>query len=284
MQFRRWFKSVITAFLYNLIYRGFRSPSFPVPTANRSVLFVLGSGASVDDLASDHWHTIARSTSVGVNFWTAHTFSPDYYALEKMSVNQYQALEPLLSSNAKTSAARVLWFGGPNRPNRKLLWIFRRLGGSVWFYSGWPLHEGRDGDLRGRFIRLYRLFQHLPRRLRPALDAGHTVSRLVTMAAMNGWKTIVLVGVDLGGSYFEDYMKLREKIESNSNRKMPHAMDSRGRHANNAVELSDMRQGVFFQFLDSWFQELNESRVLDGRVKADNRLGLESFDWRNDAS
>ena len=45
-------------------------------------LFILGSGASVNDLCDADWEKIADCTSVGFNYWMAHPFVPDLYFTE----------------------------------------------------------------------------------------------------------------------------------------------------------------------------------------------------------
>ncbi len=45
-------------------------------------LFILGSGASVNDLCDSDWEKIAAYTSIGFNYWMAHPFVPDLYFTE----------------------------------------------------------------------------------------------------------------------------------------------------------------------------------------------------------
>jgi len=44
--------------------------------------FILGSGASVEDLNHSNFHTIRGQVSVGINAWVLHNFVPDFYAYE----------------------------------------------------------------------------------------------------------------------------------------------------------------------------------------------------------
>lgn len=45
-------------------------------------LFILGSGASVNELSDQDWQYIASCNSVGFNYWMAHPFVPDLYFTE----------------------------------------------------------------------------------------------------------------------------------------------------------------------------------------------------------
>ena len=59
-------------------------------------LFILGSGASVNELSDQDWHYIASCNSVGFNYWMAHPFVPDLYFTEplifSLASEDFQAL------------------------------------------------------------------------------------------------------------------------------------------------------------------------------------------------
>ena len=50
-------------------------------------LFVMGSGASINDLGDKEWQIIAESNSIGINFWLIHEFVPTYYMFETVKHN-----------------------------------------------------------------------------------------------------------------------------------------------------------------------------------------------------
>lgn len=277
--FRRWLKSEVTVAAYRIAYLGSWRAFFPVPSSDSDILFVLGSGSSTDNLAAEHWDLISGHTSIGINFWTIHPFRPDYYALEKVKGSQIQSLETLLNDQNKTMGARVLWFDGPNQVNRSLLRDFRRRGGRVWFYSGWPLYKNRGEDLRKKFLHLFRAFQWFPRQFRPSIDAGNTVSRIVTMASMNGWKNIVLLGVDLGGSYFREYEIFRENIENVETRSRLQGVEQDGKHGVDGVKRGEFRLSVFLPRLDCWIREMEAGQIFDGTIRESGRLRLTNFKW-----
>lgn len=191
-----------------------------------------------------------------------------------------QALEPLISEPERAQGARVLWFGGPNRINRQLLRLFKRLGGKVWFYGGWPLREASIRRLEQTVASLTRVLQMFPSPFRPAIDVGNTVSRLVSLGAINGWKTIVLLGVDLGGAYFSDYRSFSEKIASDSDRDTSQGVGPDSRHRVDAIERGELRLSAILPRLDSSFRKAGLGCVLDGSLTGDRRLGLESFSWQ----
>lgn len=52
------------------------------PHRSSDTLFILGSGASVNEYADSQWDEIDRHDSLGFNFWLIHDFVPTYYVGE----------------------------------------------------------------------------------------------------------------------------------------------------------------------------------------------------------
>ena len=50
-------------------------------------LFILGSGASINDISPEGWINIAKHDSVGFNFWPLHPFVPRMYFFESIQYN-----------------------------------------------------------------------------------------------------------------------------------------------------------------------------------------------------
>jgi hypothetical protein len=172
--------------------------------ASKRTFFILGSGASVNDLTDGQRALIKAGFSVGLNSWAFHSFVPDAYALE----NPRQAgFEPQVAAIS----------AGLNRPDvlarRPLVFKFRD--GT----SGLPSGRITVPPMLGDCIRNYGRFQFLPSQPKQAqplirkffhqsmegkvphhllLDNGSTVVRMASLAALLGFRVIVLVGVDLG--------------------------------------------------------------------------------------
>lgn len=49
---------------------------------NSDTLFILGSGASINDFSDKEWDIISNNDSIGFNFWLIHNFVPDFYCFE----------------------------------------------------------------------------------------------------------------------------------------------------------------------------------------------------------
>jgi len=126
---------------------------------------------------------------------------------------------------------------------------------------------------------LTHVFQNFPSPFRPSIDAGNTVSRMVSLGVLNGWKTIVLLGVDLGGAYFAGYRGIPENIGSDSDRDASGGVEADGRHRVDAVERGELRLSRILPRLDFLFREAGLGCILDGGLNRDRRLGLQSFSW-----
>ena len=53
------------------------------------LLFVLGSGPSVNQITADRWQTIARHDSLALNFWVLHPFVPTFYFFESIEHSEF---------------------------------------------------------------------------------------------------------------------------------------------------------------------------------------------------
>lgn len=277
--FFSWLKSELTAFLFRLFYLATVEASFPQASGSEQTIFILGSGSSVDDLTAKQWDFISQNMSIGINFWTTHTFTPNFYALEKSRLTQLQALEILNNSASPVKGTRVLWFGGPNRINRRLLGEFKRQGGKVWFYTAFPMSRSETKKGHDTFALLARLIQFIPAPLRPAIDGGNTVTRLVTLAALNGWKSIVLLGVDLGGPYFKRHREFSEELSSYAAQVNDSTGSLEETHLVDSAKLGNLRLSATLTRLNSSLQQLGMGKILAGNVDVGRRLGVDTFDW-----
>ena len=179
--------------------------------APNSTLFILGSGESVEEVTPRQWDFVRSSASVGINSWAVHDFVPDAYSFEEVKSESYSDVSSTLSlliarqevlarrprilmlrPHASTSAGRVV-----NVPPELRSEV--RLYGRTTLFT----REVRNlpGDIRSVLRSM--LAQTIPAGI--SLDAGMSVSRLISMGARAGFEKIVLVGIDLNSPrYFFD--------------------------------------------------------------------------------
>lgn len=185
---------------YPLLHQDDLGPRHDTP------FFILGSGASVEDLGAEHFRSIGQGFSVGVNAWPLHDFVSNAYALEscrnhERSVAISRALQrkEIVKSRPlvllEVNSARTSRHSNIEIPNALL--ERTRL-----YAKTTAITEQRrtvEKELR-RF-----LFKHKRGALPFWLSFGQNASieRLATLAIVHGFKDIVFVGVDLNNtSYF----------------------------------------------------------------------------------
>ena len=74
--------------------------------------FILGSGASVEDLAPSDFETIRSQVSVGINAWPLHHFVPDIYTYEPVPVDDgshYKTMSMLNRPDIIEASPRILF-------------------------------------------------------------------------------------------------------------------------------------------------------------------------------
>jgi hypothetical protein len=182
--------------------------------------FILGSGASVNDLTLKQREEIESGFSVGLNSWAFNGLIPDAYALE----NPRQAgFEPQIAAiNAGLRRPEVIertpvvfWFrdGPTGLPSGKIS-VPRELEATTQHYGRLQFGPARVGQIDLLIQRFFResLKGQLPHHV--LLDNGSSVVRMVTLAALLGFETVVLVGVDLGRRpyFFEEDSTALEAI------------------------------------------------------------------------
>lgn len=177
------------------------------PGSRADTFYILGSGASIEDLTSAHFDHIAGQTSVGINNWGVHPFVPDIYSFESV---------PWVGDGQDFPRALGLLDRGDIRSRQPEILILRpktaseignisvlplELRTSVSFYGRVTpsTRESKNlaGDIAGYFA------STVPRYPSVVLDSGASVVRMAVLGILLGFRRIVLAGVDLNGSpYF----------------------------------------------------------------------------------
>ena len=166
-----------------------------------SVFFILGSGSSVNKLSQEQFSMIGRHRSVGINYWAAHPFIPDFYALESIPFvgdgNDFDRCLRLISTPKKLRVeSPVLVLRTRNSAARRALSRFRAASSATVFFYGrvTPLTAKLKNLLRD-IPRLHKVLDRHAGEL--VIDSGATVVRMIGVARQMGFRNIVLVGVEL---------------------------------------------------------------------------------------
>jgi len=214
---------------------------------NRSdTLFILGSGASVEELSVEHFAQIDAHTSVGINSWVIHDFIADAYCFEEVESDEYHdvrdALTQMLERPDILERRPAIFLLRPHArtPPRRIIDIpgILRLKSRV--YGRVSPVTSNVTNLEKDLVRM--LGCYAKGELSPSLlvDAGMSVARMMTLGGLSGFSKIVLVGVDLNSSeYFfdinPDYLAKRGIAEFNPWKRRGAIHDTEDRNENQFV-------------------------------------------------
>lgn len=177
------------------------------PTQAVDTLFVLGSGASVEELLPENFREIALQRSVGINNWAVHPFVPDFFSFESVpwvgdGKDFPRALQLLQRREILEKSPLILVLRpSTNEGLSNLQFVPEALRKQVRLY-GRVSPVTRDAhNLRSDIRSFFRYVS--PRRYDLVMDSGASVVRMVSLGILLGFRRIVLTGVDLNGSpYF----------------------------------------------------------------------------------
>lgn len=177
------------------------------PSPGADTLFILGSGASIEELSPKNFAEIALQRSIGINNWAVHSFVPDSFSFESVphvgdGRDLPRALQLLDRRDILEKQPFILVLR-PATPEglAHLSYTPRDLTSKIRLYGrvtpATRLERNLEGDIES-------FFRHVaPRQSGVIIDSGASVVRLVALGILLGFRRIVLAGVDLNGSpYF----------------------------------------------------------------------------------
>ncbi len=172
-------------------------------------LFVMGSGASINDLPMEAWEEIRAADSLGINFWLYHEHVPTWYSCEVPRDPEYAAsLMTLLKLRKDDYRNTCLLLKDVMKlDDRCPHWTSEfPLGDMNHVYTLSMLGvRGRTSGLLRFFLRWYRRLGYFRRSevLWGLPMKRATIFMALSFALMAGYRRIVLCGVDLSNpDYF----------------------------------------------------------------------------------
>lgn len=172
-----------------------------------NIVFVLGSGSSVNDLTDADWAVIGRHDSIGFNHWFIQDFVPTFYFVELSteSLAEDRYLVDLLCrrlpdlDEMPIIAECKCWL----RTDGVAMNLPRQLRSHLYFYAPYYLRTTSVDVVAWILHRCRSLWRLGSCDLRAMVHHRATLSALVLFAFLAGYEEIVLVGVDLNdSSYF----------------------------------------------------------------------------------
>jgi hypothetical protein len=172
-------------------------------------LFVLGSASSINEISEDRWRAIGRHDSVGINFWPAHPFVPRFFHFENMTYDEqpamYDALRALLErrSEAYINTLKIVTEVNPIGPRQTVFELPEGMKRNLYVGFSVPVVARNEEELRAGIRYLRSIGAFTPRgKVAWLFKYGGSVIAMMMLAAIMGYRRIVLCGVDLN---MQDY-------------------------------------------------------------------------------
>lgn len=179
-------------------------------------LFVLGSGSSINDITDEQWRHIDEHDSIGLNRWPVHGFTPTYHVFEISMQPEYEGFVEtywaLLNHRKEQYSDIPVVLKDTSRvrdvlePHHLPEWLRGNLIVSCdsSFSRAVTLHSSRsENDRLLRYLDQKGYFDR--RSLRVLYRMRGSISYLVHLGVVLGYRDIVLCGVDMVDSrYFFD--------------------------------------------------------------------------------
>ena len=198
-------------------------------------LFILASGASINQISPARWDAIASHDSIGFNFWPIHAFVPTLYFVEtiqrKDDHDMFEAFCRIARQRAQDYASVIKVVTELRNAHPRA-----RFAGSEEFPGPWymlrtfPVAASNEAEFAYglNYLRSWGLFDPADC-VRTVFKQASTLSCLVALAVRMQYRNIVLCGVDLNHSeYFYQNAALYPQTASLefSPRDTPHATNS----------------------------------------------------------
>lgn len=176
--------------------------------AQTQTLYLLGSGESVELMPGSVWEQIGEGYSIGINAWPLHEFIPNLYAFEPFdpaSLDYVKLFSHVLHDVRIAKAKPQLLLFRPHSylDAERYLMIPKKLRENSRLYGRVVPSTNRKSELAREIRAIHQLARAGFIGDSLVVDLGASVIRLISLGMQLGFRTIVLVGVDLnGGAYF----------------------------------------------------------------------------------
>lgn len=160
-------------------------------------LFVLGSGSSINHLSKNEWDEIKKSDSIGFNLFVLHDFIPTFYHLE-FTEEIYPYYYEIIKAKGHAAENVPLLINymhvDLNRPLSDYFWLK-----NTYFTNPYRIYLDKP-SLKRKIEYFYKV-----ENIRQVNFYTHyrgSLSLMISLGVLLGYKKIVLMGVDLDNHYF----------------------------------------------------------------------------------
>jgi hypothetical protein len=169
-------------------------------------VFILGSGASINEIPAPRWERIGRHDSIGLNFWPVHPFVPRIYLFETVARIEgseaiFDALQSVLNRRANDyrRVVKVISEVWPTDARQLVFELPEGLYPNLYLgYSSTVIARNQKELIAGlRYLRRLGIFAPGDRLPWHFKYAGSVLAAL-SLAVRMGYRRIVLCGIDMG--------------------------------------------------------------------------------------
>lgn len=265
------FRSIFSILKYSKKYNVIIKKKIERGNLELKALFILGSGPSINELNQKDWNFINKHESWGFNFWFCHDFIPKKYFLQSPISNLNSpehliALDNMMTkmlTDKREKYDKVKFFlrgDGVNNHEFHETKIGKTFFAHGFDYSFLPelIVSSKSRIPPKKIIRKMYLggFFSKKNKLMPIPKFGSTITELISFGLINGYKKIVLCGIDMNdGGHFYDSEKYHKKysylevLSAKNKQKIVHEhMDKKARKYSNKdyiVELNSLARENF---------------------------------------
>lgn len=252
-------------------------------------LFILGSGWSINSLTDEMTSHMGRHESVGINFWFFHEFVPSLFSFDagKVEDSEREHLRESLTQLGRLFSRPAILEKNPKvlylRPfqgdSTLLIPIPKSLSSQTWVHgrANFVSRTARSLEADIRYVLSRLIEEKLPPTVLP--DNGSSVARLVFLALAQGFRDIVLVGVDLdekphfwfAPSYVEKYGEYVRLFPEPDNQ--PHGTTQAVNRPTNTLD--------FLTLLNHAVTDLGLGQIWAGSSESHLSSRLETYRWHS---
>ncbi len=168
-------------------------------------LFILGSSYSINDVTEEEWQMVKAADSVGVNNWVFHDFVPTYYVLETpQRTEQFSFFKEELNKKAEAYKNVPFFVQYVHYSKSKNHLDDVKIDSSKIFYNVPYMPNTLNTSIIKKMLKQWNAKQN--KTLEDLIHYSGSLSYIIMMGVILGYKEIVLLGVDLNDNryFFQD--------------------------------------------------------------------------------
>lgn len=168
-------------------------------------LFILGSSYSINDVTEEEWEMVKAADSIGVNNWVFHDLVPTYYVLETPHrTEQFAYFKEELNNKADAYANVPFFVQYVHLSKSKNHLNDLKIDSSKIFYNVPFMPNTLNTSIIKKMLKQWNAKQN--KTLEDLIHYSGSLSYIIMMGVVLGYKEIVLLGVDLNDNryFFQD--------------------------------------------------------------------------------